>query len=89
MDMTCSYDCGPSGTAIALLLFGAVIAFALARRWRMSLLLTVPLLLGGVLYAGNTGWGPPLWLVVCVPGLPLLAAIRRANPKDPHREGPA
>ena len=89
MNMTCGHDCGPSGTAITILLLGALIAFALARHSRVSLLLTIPLLLAGVLYAGSTGWGPPLWLMVCVTGVPLLATIRRARSKGSHPSGPA
>ena len=42
MSMTCGHDCGASGTAITILLLGVLIAFALARRSRVSLLVPIP-----------------------------------------------
>ena len=75
MDMTCLADCKVSGLVLGLLYGGAVAAFATALWSRRSLLLTVPVLVLGLGYAGIAeGWHNP-WRAAIVLGLPLLGAL--------------
>ena len=91
MNMECLYDCGPSRIVIALLLAGAVAGFAAARWSRWSLLVSLPVLLVSLGYAGaETAFGDlGLALNVGVLGVPILGAIRGVRSRRGDRSAPA
>ena len=91
MNMECLHDCGPSGLVIALLLVGALGGFAAARWSPWSLLVTLPVLLVGVGYAGrDTAFGDlGLALTAGVLGIPVLGSLRGRRSRRRDGSAPA